>query len=271
MIMSESKEKKRFCQSIEKTNTLCIQTPEGIVFPLILAGPVTRLLAWVIDLFCIISATTVSGKLLAITGIINSDFSQALTMISYFLITIGYGITTEWYWRGQTIGKRLLGLRVMDIRGLRLKGNQVIIRNLLRFVDSLPFFYFIGGTVSLFSRHAQRLGDIAANTIVVRNPKIDDPDLDLIITGMFNSLGEHPHLATRLRQKVSPQEAAIAIQAILRRNELDPEARVDLFGKIACHFRSIVSFPEEATDGITDEQYVRNVVDIIFATKGGKK
>lgn len=268
--LSEFKEKKWSASGGRKTNTLVIRTPEGILFSLLLAGPLIRLLAWVIDLACIIAATTLSQKLFALGGIISIDVSNALMLIAYFFITIGYGMIAEWYWRGQTIGKRLLRLRVMDERGLRLRESQVIIRNLMRFVDSLPVFYFVGGTACLFSRRAQRLGDLAANTIVVRNPKIADPDLDQIMSGKYNSLRQYPHLGTRLRQKVSPREASIALQALLRRDELEPEARVDLFKEIARHLHSKVAFPEEALHGITDEQYVRNVVDIIYMIKPGQ-
>lgn len=251
----------------EKTNTLIIRTPEGVAFSLLLAGPVTRFLAWVIDLACISAASGVIAALLGAAGIISLDLSRALTMLGYFLVSIGYGIAAEWYWRGQTIGKRLLRLRVMDVQGLRLQPSQIVIRNLLRFVDSLPALYALGGVACLISRRAQRLGDLAANTIVIRAPKVADPDLEQLLSGKYNSLRAFPHLAARLRQRVSPREAAVAVQALLRRDELDPVARVELFGDIAAHFRSLVEFPEEAAYGMTDEQYVRNVVDIVFSAR----
>src|SRR5206468_9747860 len=97
--------------------------------------------------------------------------------LSYFVVSIGYTITCEWSWRGQTLGKRLLRLRVVDAEGLRLQFNQVVTRNLLRFVDSLPIFYFVGGVVCWFSPKCQRLGDIAANTVVICYPRIAEPDL----------------------------------------------------------------------------------------------
>jgi hypothetical protein len=50
----------------------------------------------------------------------------------------------------------------------------------------------------------------------------------------------------------------------MRRNELDPQSRVELFAEIATHFRRLVAFPEEATSGVPAEQYVRNVVEVIF-------
>ncbi|OGW26614.1 MAG: transporter [Nitrospirae bacterium GWC2_42_7] len=248
----------------DRTNTLYIRTPEGIIFSMLLAGPVTRFLAWGIDLACISVASSIIGTALIIFSIVSLDLAQALTALSFFIISIGYGIAAEWYWRGQTIGKKLLKLRVMDVQGLRLHFSQIMIRNLLRFVDSLPIFYFVGGVACLMSSRSQRLGDIAANTIVVRNPKIAEPDLKQILAGKYNSLRDYPYLSARLRQKVTPQEASIALQALLRRDELEPQARIELFEQIAAHFRTIVEFPEEAVQGITDEQYIRNVVDVVF-------
>jgi hypothetical protein len=122
----------------------------------------------------------------------------------------------------------------------------------------------LGGIACLASRRAQRLGDFAANTIVVRNPKIQEPDLNQLPASKFNSLREYPHLAARLHQRVSPGEARVALQALIRRDELNAQERVELFSEIAAHFRSLVEFPPETTEGITDEQYVRNVVDILF-------
>src|SRR5436309_3134558 len=247
-----------------KTHTLLIKTPEGIEFSLLLAGPVTRFLAWAVDMACIAAMSSVAGWLLGLLGLVSVDFARALVVLAYFVIQIGYGIVMEWFWRGQTIGKRLLRLRVMDAQGVRLQFSQIVIRNLLRFVDLLPAFYLVGGIACLISRRAQRLGDFAANTIVARNPKVKEPDLDQLLAGKYNSLRQYPHLSARLRQRVSPTEARVALQALLRRDELDAGARVELFEEIAAHFRSLVEFPPEATEGITDEQYARNVVDVLF-------
>ena len=253
--------------SRSKANTLTIRTPEGIVFSLQLAGPVTRFMGWAIDLAAISVISSMLNVILGIIGIISRDIVMAVGILTYFVISIGYGIVTEWYWQGQTLGKRLLKLRVMDEHGLRLQFSQIVIRNLLRFVDSLPVFYMVGGLACLISRRAQRLGDFAANTIVVWNPSVSKPDLDQLLEGKYNSFREYPHIEARLRQQVSPQEAGIALQALMRRNELDPLARVELFHDIADHFKAVVAFPQEATDGISDEQYVRNVVDALYRTK----
>jgi len=142
-----------------------------------------------------------------------------------------------------------------------------VMRNLLRFVDMLPAFYLVGGIATLVNRRGQRLGDLAANTVVVRNPKLREPDLEQLLAGKYNSLREYPHLEARLRQRVTPTQAAIAMRALLRRDGLDARARVELFGELAEDFRSLVTFPPEAVEGMPDEQYVRNVVDVLYRTR----
>ena len=248
----------------ERTNVMSIQTPEGIVFPLLLAGPVTRFLAVFLDAACVNVILVIVSYFIVVFGFLGMDLLLAFYVLSYFVVSIGYPIATEWYWRGQTLGKRLLRLRVMDAQGLRLQFSQIVIRNLLRFVDMLPVFYLVGGVSSLVNRQAQRLGDIAANTIVVRNSEIPEPDLAQVLSGKYNSFRNYPHLVARLRQRVSPSEAGIALQSLLRRDQLNPEARLELFAEIASHMKQIVEFPQEAMEGITDEQYVRNVVDLLF-------
>ncbi|MBU6409714.1 MAG: RDD family protein [Verrucomicrobia bacterium] len=249
-----------------KTNVLSIRTPEGIMFSQLLAGPVMRFLAWFIDQFCIQLLLTVLEIMLGLLGVLSPGFAFAFYVIGWFVIGIGYGIFFEWTWRGQTIGKRLFRLRVMDVEGMKLQFNQIVVRNLLRFVDQLPAFYFVGGVACWLNSRCQRLGDLAANTVVVRSPRVAEPDLDQLLAGKFNSFRRFPHLIARLRQNVSPMEADIALQSLLRRDEFDPVARVELFGDLAAHFRAKVEFPPEATDGVADEQYIRNVVDVLYRT-----
>jgi uncharacterized RDD family membrane protein YckC len=251
--------------SAKRTHVRTIRTPEGVSFSLPLAGPVSRCLAWLVDALCLVAFAKAVEVVVALMGIISHDLSQALTILLYFLFYLGYAMALEWYWNGQTVGKRLFGLRVMDVRGLRLRPSQVIIRNLLRAVDSLPVFYLLGGMVCLVNRYAQRLGDLAANTIVVQSAKVAAPRLDAVLAeNRYNSLRAHPHLAARLRQQVAPIEADTALQALVRRDNLDHEARVDLFATMARHFKGKVVYPEETLAGISDEQYVRNVVDLLF-------
>jgi uncharacterized RDD family membrane protein YckC len=248
----------------EKLNTLTLRTPEGVFFSFQLASPITRFMAFTLDFFIVFTFTSVTGRFIALLSFISMDIVFALQILYFFIVSVGYGITLEWLLKGQTLGKKIFRLRVMDVKGLKLQFNQVVVRNLLRFVDSLPVFYLIGGIACLISKNAQRLGDIAANTIVIRTPNILNPDLKQILSDKYNSFRDYPHLEARLRQGVTADEAGIAIQALSRRDELDPISRIQLFQEIARHFKSIVDFPQEATDGLSDEQYIRNVAVVLF-------
>lgn len=250
-----------------RSSRLVIQTPEGVSFALELAGPTTRFLAWAIDLAVIIAIwLALIWRVFPVLAAVLPDPTAGMLTLLYFLLSVGYAIVLEWFWRGQTFGKRLLQLRVIDEEGLPLRFSQVVVRNLLRAVDILPAFYLVGGIACLISRRAQRLGDYAANTVVVRYPKRIEPDIEQLTGGKYNSFRDYPHLCARLRQLISPEAARTALEALLRREELDAEARVALFREIADYLRELVAFPEEAAFGLTDEQYVRNVADVVFRT-----
>ena len=262
---------------MNRTNVLTIRTPEGVTFAQTLATPVTRFLAWLIDFACVWVLLVSVNIALALITVITPDAGRTLQVISFFVITIGYAMLLEWKWRGQTIGKRVMRLRVVDGHGLRLKFHQVAIRNLVRIVDSppmpfdlgglfvmVPTFYVLGGLVALLTKKSQRLGDLAANTVVIRIPRVQEPNLEQLGPDKYNSLRTHPHLCARLRQRISPAEASTALQALIRRDEFDSIARVQLFADLAAHLKSKVEFPSHALEGIADEQYVRNVVDVIY-------
>jgi uncharacterized RDD family membrane protein YckC len=251
-----------------RTNSFAIRTPEGIVFSQSPAGPVLRFFAWFIDILCIQAAMSLLGIILGLLKLINLNFAMAAYILGYFVVSIGYGIFFEWTRRGQTVGKKLFRLRVVDAQGMRLQFNQIVVRNLLRFVDALPALYLVGGAACWFNAKCQRLGDLAANTIVIRAPGGREPDLDQLLAGKFNSLRQFPQPAARLRQSVSPAEASLALRALLRREEFSPPARAELFAALAAHFRQKAAFPPEATDGVADEQYLRNVVDLLYRTRG---
>jgi uncharacterized RDD family membrane protein YckC len=252
------------------THILVIRTPEGCSFSLPLAGPVARFLAWAVDVACVAALFYALYRVFGVAGAVAPNLAAAVFMLLIFGVWLCYGIVLEWLWRGRTVGKKLLRLQVMDERCFRLSFSQICIRNLLRLVDMLPALYLVGGVCCVLSRKAQRLGDLAAGTVVVRMPRSAHPDLAPVLGHKFNSLRRHPHLAARLRQCATGQEANIALQALMRRQTLDAPARVRIFARIAEHFRAMVAFPPEAALGLSDEQYVRNVVEILFFAAGDR-
>jgi uncharacterized RDD family membrane protein YckC len=254
--------------SDEPMNVLSVRTPEGVAFSFRIASPAIRLAAMMIDLGVISVSWSVLAKLVAVIAPISEDVAGMAAIITYFMLSVGYRIVTEWKWRGQSLGKRLLRLRVVDARGKRLAFEQVAMRNLLRFVDALPAAYLVGGAAAFLNRRGQRLGDLAAGTLVIWEPAQAAPDFENLRGDKYNSLREQLPVVARLRQSVTPEVARVAWQALARRDELESEARLELFAELASHIRSMTRIPEELGEGVADEQFVRNVVDVLYVTRG---
>ena len=251
-----------------RQSSLTIETPEGVRFSYELATPAVRALAWSVDAGAIGVASYAAAKAAEVGNFLSQDLAKALGIALYFAISMAYGIVLEWRWRGQTLGKRLFGLRVIDAQGLRLQFPQIAVRNLLRFVDALPLLYLVGGAAAFLNRRGQRLGDLAANTVVARERGRREPDLEQIAPAKYNSLLAWPHLAARLRSRAQPEAVGLAVRAVARRDGYRPAARVELFRELAAYFRSLAPFPEAAVEGLTDEQYVRSALRVIYGRAG---
>jgi uncharacterized RDD family membrane protein YckC len=243
---------------------LRVTTPEGVEFSFRIASPVLRLGALLIDWALVSSAWSVLALLLKLLAVISADAGRGLMIVAYFLLSRGYDILMDYSWRGQTVGKRVLRLRVVDARGMRLTLAQCVMRNLLRFIDALPFAYAVGGIASLISARGQRLGDLAAGTIVVHEALEPAPDAAVMGEQRYNSLRGQAALVARLRRESTPDEARAAWQALARREQIEPAARLTLYAEIAEHFRRRGQIPDALLDGLTDEQQIRNVVDVLY-------
>lgn len=245
-------------------NIVEIRTPEGIVFPLRLASPVLRGIAITLDFFCIMLIQKFCSMLVMLLYVISEDFAFALMVLLYFAVSILYGIILEYAWNGRTLGKKLLGLRVVDADGLKLRSSQVIIRNLLRAVDCLPALYMAGGLSSVLSPYCQRLGDIAARTYVVRDRHARELNLSILQQDKYNSFRSSPCAAAKARAALPPETADLLFKALLRRESLKPECRAGIYSEIVQFLNEKVKFPQEVTDGLSDERYLRNMIDILY-------
>lgn len=250
-----------------ETMRLDIRTPEGVTFSLALASPVARAMALIIDLLAITAISRLLQVMFETLMMVSADTAESLALLSQVALVVLLLMFLEWLWGGQTLGKKLLGLRVVDERGLKLRPAQVVMRNLFRLIDMLPAFFLVGGVAAVCSRRCQRLGDLAAGTLVIRERKISEPDLAGLKMDAMNSFPDHPQLEARLRQEISPAEARLALDALMRRSELDADQRLHVFHRLAEHFRQAVVFPEEITEGLSDEQYLRDVVETLFRKK----
>jgi uncharacterized RDD family membrane protein YckC len=156
-----------------------ITTPTGVDIRLRLAGPGARGYAFTVDFLIrlVVAAGVwiVANTLWPDTGGVRrgaaSNSLESLHTIVNWLIPLAlfflYHPVLEWAGAGRTPGKRLAGVAVVDLSGHVPRGTAILVRNAFRLVDSLPAGYAVGLVTCLYSRLAQRLGDMAAGTVLV--------------------------------------------------------------------------------------------------------
>jgi uncharacterized RDD family membrane protein YckC len=142
---------------------LALTTPEGVRLLLTPAGPVPRALAWTIDLFVFLGVVWGLALALGPTGKLGSG----IFLLALFLVYWGYPVLCEVYAGGATLGKRVLGLEVLQESGVPVGWRASLLRNLLLVADFLPIFYATGLVCMLWDVRFRRLGDLVAGTLVV--------------------------------------------------------------------------------------------------------
>ncbi len=140
-----------------------IATPEGVELRLPVAGLAARSLAWLIDAIIKFLGFTVASVALPFLG----EAGSGVFLIGIFAMFWLYNVLFEVFAHGATPGKKAMGLRVMNSNGTPVGWSGSVIRNLVRAVDALPGCYLLGFLSVYFSTRFQRLGDLAAGTIVV--------------------------------------------------------------------------------------------------------
>ncbi len=190
--------------------TVRLMTPERIVFDYPLGGPFRRFTAYLVDL-CLLTLLVVGTTMVSLTMSQGTASGWGLALIAYFLLSWGYGAFCEGIFNGQTLGKRALGLRVVSERGVPITGAQAILRNLVGAVDGLlPFSFMIGLSSMLLSRRFQRMGDLAAGTMVIiedRRPRlglmrIQEPRVRAVVDRLPTRIAAGTHLARALSDYV---------------------------------------------------------------------
>ncbi len=181
---------------IETEETLIIETPERVPLAFALASIGNRFLAVAVDHFIQFLALFLTGWLfiwlagigsetISIDQVTSGELSKwtiALLFIAASLIFSGYFVFFEWMFNGQTPGKRLFKLRVIREDGRPITLWEAIARNILRIVDAFPGFvvpiYSIGLIIIFLNSRDQRVGDLFAGTVVVRERSDDAPTFD---------------------------------------------------------------------------------------------
>lgn len=238
-------------------------SPEGLATALPLAGAGSRAIAGVIDLVVQILVIIVVAVAFAGDGV-----SAAARAVFVFLVLVFVPIAFDVLDRGQGPGKRIVGLRVVTLGGGPLGFQASAIRNLLRIIDFLPSGYLIGIGAILATTTGQRLGDVAAGTVVTFVPGRErkrkpgwveaGPTVAGVIEPPTNPLGTLPRIADpRARavdaSQVSATEIGLVQSFLARRSTLPDVARRRLAGEIASRLRPKVM---GVTTDADDEQFL---------------
>src|SRR5262249_5592246 len=181
---------------ITSDETLVIETPERVPLHFALASIGNRFIACAIDHTIQIVALIVLG--IVFLMIRNAadlgdrltsapKWVQALLIVIVFVVWDAYFVLFEWIWRGQTPGKRWLKLRVIREDGRPISFYESMIRNLMRLIDFMvPPFYSIG-LVSVFATSRdQRVGDLVAGTVVVREREAEAPAFEEVFASAIS-------------------------------------------------------------------------------------
>jgi uncharacterized RDD family membrane protein YckC len=247
------------------TAELAVSTPEGVLFRLPLAGPPSRLYAMLLDTAIVLAGVNGLGYLAYWIFAKAPGFGAMTITLAEFTIGFAYGALLEGFWNGQTIGKRLFHLRVIDESGLPLRIEQAWVRNLMRVVDALPLAYLVGGISMLSSPIMQRFGDRVAGTLVVRETPLAAPSDEAWNHQKYNSFTEHSAITMGLRRAATPELAGLIQDALRRRNELAPYARREIYRELTAYLQTeIAPFPAELVEMLSDEQYLINAADVLF-------
>jgi uncharacterized RDD family membrane protein YckC len=215
-------------------------TAERVAITYRVAGLGARSLAWFVDFGLLLVLIFAGSCLGGVLDIGRRGAGMALGAVILFALMWGYFLLFEWLWHGQTPGKHLLGIRVITRQGTGVSFLQSAVRNILRVADGLPVpmvLYALGFGIAASNRESRRLGDFAADTLVVYVDSRAKP-----IQAVEEGRGEadrawRAQVRQRLNQ-LSREQKQTLLDLTLRRNQLNVEERTRLFRATGEYFQS---------------------------------
>jgi len=161
---------------------LNIETPELVAIEMPLAGIGSRFIAILVDylifgfaFLVLVLLAVILLPALSLFGGLSANWAVGIMILIVFVVHWGYFALFEAFSNGRTPGKRVARIRVIHQSGRGINFVESLARNLVRFIDQLPSFYALGVIVVFLSKRNQRLGDMVAGTLVVRDREVDSP------------------------------------------------------------------------------------------------
>jgi len=238
-------------------NEVVITTPEHVPIRLEPAGAGSRFLATLIDFFLV---SAIAGAVGTVLVMVLPGIGIALAITFNFVLTWGWHVFFEVKKQGRTPGKRALRLRVIDARGLPVSLYQSLVRNIVRVLDFAPAFYGIGAIATLVTPARRRLGDVVADTLVIRDAQPLAYKGQLASDRRHNSL-RTPRVLRLIRNRISLEEREFLLTLCLRADRMSAAARYDLMQEVADEYRRKLAVEEESLSG---ENFVRDLTAVLF-------
>jgi uncharacterized RDD family membrane protein YckC len=202
-----------------------VVTPEGVALELHLVGLGSRAIATVLD--TLVQLTMLLAVSIALALIRPGEAVTLIVLaLSTFSILYLYYVLFEAYAGGRTPGKRWSSIRVLCDDGRPIGIGESAVRNIVRLVDWLPLFYGVGAVSIMATKRNQRLGDLAAHTIVVREPR----KVAVAATGIERPPGVLPAWDVAA---IGADDMAAARTFLARRETLAAGARTELANRLA--------------------------------------
>src|SRR6185436_2517463 len=243
------------------TRPLEIVTPEHVHVRLEPAGAGSRFFAILIDSFIVQGISTLIFT--ASAFVFSAGIATAILITANFVLTWGWHIYFETRHQGRTPGKRALKLRVIDARGLPVSLYQSLVRNIVRVLDFAPAFYGIGAIAVLVNPSRRRLGDLVADTLVIRDAQPLAYKGQLAAERRHNSL-RNPRVLRLIRHKISLEEREFLLTLCTRADRMSAEARYDVMEEVAAKYRQELGVEAESISG---ENFVRDLTAVLFDVK----
>jgi uncharacterized RDD family membrane protein YckC len=249
-----------------------IDTPELVAIEMPLAGIGSRFIAllidtllWLAGLLVVYLFFRVLGPAIWAFGRLSAQWAAAIRIFLFFLFQWGYFTLFEAFWNGQTPGKKIARIRVIQRSGRPIGIIESMARNFIRFIDQIPVFYAVGIIAVFVTRQHQRLGDLAAGTLVVRERAQDSPLWGDSGPRTFTAssiipqaLPPEPHMRVSLPPsdvaKLAPSDLEVLENFLSRRLDMPLDTRAVLAERISTALRAKSGL--EIPSGVSTETFL---------------
>jgi uncharacterized RDD family membrane protein YckC len=220
---------------------LDVTTPERVAIDLPIAGIGYRVLAYLVDVLALLSVSLVLYFAYSFIGPSAVELYQdaprvlkVIALVAGFVVLWVYWTAMEVFWNGQTLGKRVMHIRVVRKDGSPVTAFESAVRNLLRVVDFMPACYPVGVVTMLIDAQHRRIGDLVAGTLLIRDERI----------------GLEKYAEAAPASALSTQNVELVTGYLARFDTLDAAAREALGRKLAAS----LGLPAKDAEALTAEQ-----------------